>query len=1019
MTLRPLRFAAFLLPLCTAPAIAQDAAPSWIWLKETENDQEVVFRKAFQVDAVPKEARLTATCDNHMVVLVNGERVGVHSAWEAPVSRDVASFLAAGKNTIEVRARNQGGPAGLALRLETGDGQTLVSDGTWQASLAQRARRGRFGQAHVLGSVGQEGLPWTGRMSLERFLSASDVMIAADPSAPQTARPADRVHLPEGFVCELLYEVPGEVQGSWVSITDGPDGTLFVSDQGGKGLFQITPAPIGVEGALTKVEHIPVEVSNAQGLLWAFDSLYAHCNGRGLVRITDADGDGELDTAEDLIKLNHGGEHGSHAVKVTEDGTGLYFIAGNHTLPPAFDGSRAPANWGEDLLLPRLWDARGHARGKLAPGGWIARCEPDGTNVEIVSSGYRNQYDIALDAEGEMFTYDADMEWDLGSPWYRPTRVCHVTSGSEFGWRSGTGKWPVHYEDSLPPALEVGPGSPTGVLFGAGATFPERYQRALFVLDWTFGTIYAVHLEPEGASFTATKEDFAWAKPLAVTDAVVGADGTMYFTVGGRGSQSALHRIRYTGEASTEPVVVAHEEGREARRARRALERFHGRQDPAAVEAAWPYLGSDDRFLRFAARIAIENQPVETWRARALAEDDPRAAATALIALARQGGAEDLGPVLDALLRQPVEAADVPTRLSALRAYALAFIRLGAPSDAQRAALLAALEPRFPATAEAESQELARLLVHLGSEVVVPRTLELMAREDAEPLPAWAELIRRNDSYGGPIAKMLANHPPSRAIGYALLLRDARAGWTPDRRRQYFSFFPKASTHPGGASYSGFLANIRDDAAALLTPAEERSLAALLDRPLITPLPTDITPPKGPGRAWTHDEAVASVGQSLHGRSYDRGENLFHAVSCSKCHRFDGVGGAIGPDLTTVGNKFSVADLLEAILEPSNAISDQYESHVVSDQDGRIASGILVEDGDDLLVYEGDGSGEPVVFYRDEVQHVRPSKVSQMPTGLVDPLSEDEMKDLIAYLLSGGDKRAAVFRPVEASSGGR
>ena len=353
---------------------------------------------------------------------------------------------------------------------------------------------------------------------------------------------------------------------------------------------------------------------------WAFDSLYANCGGRGLVRLTDTDGDDVLDHVEDLIRLTERSEHGPHAVVPTADGKGLYVVAGNYTKLPELDASRAPTNWDEDLLLPRLWDARGHARGRVAPGGWIARCDPDGSNIEIVSSGYRNQYDIAMDAEGEIFTYDADMEWDLGSPWYRPTRVCHVTSGSEFGWRSGTGKWPVHYEDSLPPVLEIGPGSPTGVLFGTGAHFPARYQRALFVLDWTFGTIYAVHLEPDGASFKATKEDFAWSKPWAVNDAVIGADGAMYVTVGGRGSQSALYRIRYAGAESTDPVEVRASSGEEARRTRRSLEAFHGRVDADAVAAAWPHMDSEDRFIRFAARIAVENQPAETWRARALAD---------------------------------------------------------------------------------------------------------------------------------------------------------------------------------------------------------------------------------------------------------------------------------------------------------------------------------------------------------------------------------------------------------------
>ena len=204
----------------------------------------------------------------------------------------------------------------------------------------------------------------------------------------------------------------------------------------------------------------------------------------------------------------------------------------------------------------------------MAPGGWIARCDPDGSNIEIVSSGYRNQYDIAMDAEGEIFTYDADMEWDLGSPWYRPTRVCHVTSGSEFGWRSGTGKWPVHYEDSLPPVVEIGPGSPTGVLFGTGAHFPARYQRALFVLDWTFGTIYAVHLEPDGASFKATKEDFAWSKPWAVNDAVIGADGAMYVTVVAARGRRSTDPLRGRGVHRSREVRASSGEERAARAAR-------------------------------------------------------------------------------------------------------------------------------------------------------------------------------------------------------------------------------------------------------------------------------------------------------------------------------------------------------------------------------------------------------------------------------------------------------------------
>jgi hypothetical protein len=165
----------------------------------------------------------------------------------------------------------------------------------------------------------------------------------------------------------------------------------------------------------------------------------------------------------------------------------------------------------------------------------------------MVSIGYRNQYDFAFNADGEMFAYDADMEWDLGSPWYRPTRVVHATSGSEFGWRSGTGKWPAYYVDSLPELVNIGPGSPVGVDFGYGTKFPEKYQKALYICDWTFGTMYAIHIEPSGASYKASKEEFVARTPLPLTDVTVGKDGALYFTIGGRGTQSELYRVTYVG----------------------------------------------------------------------------------------------------------------------------------------------------------------------------------------------------------------------------------------------------------------------------------------------------------------------------------------------------------------------------------------------------------------------------------------------------------------------------------------
>ncbi len=110
----------------------------------------------------------------------------------------------------------------------------------------------------------------------------------------------------------------------------------------------------------------------------------------------------------------------------------------------------------------------------------------------------------------------------------------------------------------------------------------------------------------------------------------------MYFAIGGRKTTSGLYRVTYVGDEPTTPSAPqGPDAGAEARARRRALEAFHGRRDPKAVAAAWPVLSDPDRFLRFAARVAIEFQDPASWRDQALAETDPQAALESLLALAR------------------------------------------------------------------------------------------------------------------------------------------------------------------------------------------------------------------------------------------------------------------------------------------------------------------------------------------------------------------------------------------------
>ncbi len=542
---------------------------------------------------------------------------------------------------------------------------------------------------------------------------------AKPPEAKKTAASpvltGDKLRGPKGFQVTLLYTVPRDTQGSWVNLTVDPKGRLIASDQYGK-LYRVTPPPVASgPGEAPKVEPINVEIGEAQGLLWAFDSLYVVVNtggkfASGLYRVTDSNGDDALDHVELLRKLEGSGEHGPHAVILAPDGKSLYVVAGNNTKLTDLAGSLVPRVWGEDNLLPRLPDGRGFMKDEKAPGGTIYRVSPDGKDWVLESMGYRNSFDIAFNRAGDLFTYDSDMEWDMNTPWYRPTRICQAASGADFGYRNGAGKWPVYYFDSLPPVVNMGPGSPTGVTFGYGARFPAKYQDALYVCDWSYGKLYAAHLKPAGSTYGAEVEEFITGAPLPLTDIVVNPlDGALYFAIGGRKVTSGLYRVTYTGTESIAPTTE-NLANADLRQVRQTLEGFHGHADPAALATAWPCLSHTDRFIRNAARVAIEFQDPSTWRDRALAETNPTAALEALLALAQVSATDPAhrapsAPAPDPAVAHQILAAldkldwshlDLPLKLDVVRVAQIVLNRFGRPDEADAGKLIAPIRCRLP-----------------------------------------------------------------------------------------------------------------------------------------------------------------------------------------------------------------------------------------------------------------------------------------------------------------------------------
>ncbi|MEC7393515.1 MAG: hypothetical protein VX839_01400, partial [Verrucomicrobiota bacterium] len=189
----------------------------------------------------------------------------------------------------------------------------------------------------------------------------------------------EQIRLPEGFKIELLYSVPRDDQGSWVAMCQDDKGRLIVSDQHG-GIYRFPITKLGEKVAPASIQQITYSVvgakarkriigtdpkpmtpelaklpkiGHAQGLCYAFDSLYVVVSSRsstmgcGVYRLLDTDGDDNFDK---LVKLKYlgdtAGEHGPHAIIPAPDGKHLYVIIGNQTkVPSDYTHSRVPEVW--------------------------------------------------------------------------------------------------------------------------------------------------------------------------------------------------------------------------------------------------------------------------------------------------------------------------------------------------------------------------------------------------------------------------------------------------------------------------------------------------------------------------------------------------------------------------------------------------------------------------------------------------------------------------------------------------
>ncbi len=146
--------------------------------------------------------------------------------------------------------------------------------------------------------------------------------------------------------------------------------------------------------------------------------------------------------------------------------------------------------------------------------------------------------------------------------------------------------------------------------------------------------------------------------------------------------------------------------------------------------------------------------------------------------------------------------------------------------------------------------------------------------------------------------------------------------------------------------------------------------------------------------------------RSIHGRSLERGEELFRTAGCGQCHRIQNENAGIGPNLDGLSSRLTIDQILTSIVSPSATIEDKYAQTVVLTVDGEMIQGRVEMETDDVVVLRGsDSFATPKTIQKADIEERRLSRVSMMPAGTINHLELEEVLDLLAYLVAEGDPK--------------
>src|SRR5262249_35450607 len=155
----------------------------------------------------------------------------------------------------------------------------------------------------------------------------------------------------------------------------------------------------------------------------------------------------------------------------------------------------------------------------------------------------------------------------------------------------------------------------------------------------------------------------------------------------------------------------------------------------------------------------------------------------------------------------------------------------------------------------------------------------------------------------------------------------------------------------------------------------------------------DLKPDQVFVRAWKMEELTPILGRIASG-SADRGRQVFRDTGCIQCHRIEGEGGTVGPDMNGIARRMAPKELLESIVEPSKVSAGAYAGVRIAPHDGTLHSGRIEREDDRVVVLRPVPPAEAVTISKAEIAEKRPSDRSNMPVGMLNVLREDQILDL-------------------------